>query len=201
VSPLGLAYLSACQTSNRPLCTWQYEAEMSAASPDTSVDARPEDRGAAQRSRTGCLTCRRRKVKCDERPPICGKCQIKRREVTLSPGPWVAAELDFSVFGHHPICQRAIVRGRERRTSSRRRRVGNHLRLCPDLRQHPRHCMAGISSPSQYHPRPLPVSRQDMHPQVPMRFISRPTFFLRTPPPRQACLPGTSLRPSLCRMQ
>lgn len=35
-----------------------------------------------QRSRTGCLTCRRRKVKCDERPPTCGKCQIKKREVS-----------------------------------------------------------------------------------------------------------------------
>ncbi|GFZ52282.1 hypothetical protein JCM24511_10055 [Saitozyma sp. JCM 24511] len=38
-----------------------------------------------QRSRTGCLTCRRRKVKCDERPPTCGKCQIKKRECIWPP--------------------------------------------------------------------------------------------------------------------
>jgi hypothetical protein len=34
-----------------------------------------------QRSTAGCLTCRRRKVKCDERRPVCAKCTIKHRTV------------------------------------------------------------------------------------------------------------------------
>ncbi|KAH9204654.1 hypothetical protein DL95DRAFT_280686, partial [Leptodontidium sp. 2 PMI_412] len=32
----------------------------------------------------GCLTCRKRKVKCDEAKPICGRCQRLRRECTWS---------------------------------------------------------------------------------------------------------------------
>ncbi|WWC92938.1 uncharacterized protein L201_007901 [Kwoniella dendrophila CBS 6074] len=34
----------------------------------------------SQRSRDGCLTCRQRKVKCNEVRPICDKCRIKSRE-------------------------------------------------------------------------------------------------------------------------
>ncbi|WRT69560.1 uncharacterized protein IL334_006548 [Kwoniella shivajii] len=34
----------------------------------------------SQRSRDGCLTCRTRKVKCNEVRPICDKCRIKARE-------------------------------------------------------------------------------------------------------------------------
>ncbi|WVQ66371.1 uncharacterized protein L199_004551 [Kwoniella botswanensis] len=34
----------------------------------------------SQRSRDGCLTCRSRKVKCNEERPICDKCRIKSRE-------------------------------------------------------------------------------------------------------------------------
>ncbi|KAH7402973.1 fungal-specific transcription factor domain-containing protein [Cadophora sp. MPI-SDFR-AT-0126] len=34
------------------------------------------------RSRTGCLTCRKHKVKCDEGKPICGKCQKLQRACT-----------------------------------------------------------------------------------------------------------------------
>jgi hypothetical protein len=36
------------------------------------------------RTRTGCLTCRKRKVKCDEAKPICGRCQRLQRECTWS---------------------------------------------------------------------------------------------------------------------
>ncbi|EXJ81462.1 hypothetical protein A1O3_07754 [Capronia epimyces CBS 606.96] len=32
------------------------------------------------RRRTGCLTCRKRKIKCDERRPLCRNCQISNRE-------------------------------------------------------------------------------------------------------------------------
>lgn len=42
--------------------------------------AAPEPGG--QRSRSGCFTCRRRKVKCDESRPICEKCQIGHRDVS-----------------------------------------------------------------------------------------------------------------------
>lgn len=36
------------------------------------------------RTRTGCLTCRKRKVKCDEAKPICARCQRLQRECTWS---------------------------------------------------------------------------------------------------------------------
>ncbi|TVY30028.1 Transcriptional regulatory protein [Lachnellula hyalina] len=36
------------------------------------------------RTRTGCLTCRKRKVKCDESKPICSRCQRLQRECTWS---------------------------------------------------------------------------------------------------------------------
>ncbi|CAI6335857.1 unnamed protein product [Periconia digitata] len=38
------------------------------------------------RSRTGCLTCRQRKLKCDEKKPICGKCCKASRECVPSSG-------------------------------------------------------------------------------------------------------------------
>ncbi|TVY91676.1 Agroclavine dehydrogenase [Lachnellula willkommii] len=36
------------------------------------------------RTRTGCLTCRKRKVKCDEAKPVCSRCQRLQRECTWS---------------------------------------------------------------------------------------------------------------------
>ncbi|KAF4630573.1 hypothetical protein G7Y89_g7562 [Cudoniella acicularis] len=36
------------------------------------------------RTRTGCLTCRKRKVKCDEGKPICGRCHRLQRECVWS---------------------------------------------------------------------------------------------------------------------
>ncbi|KAI6712771.1 hypothetical protein JHW43_004738 [Diplocarpon mali] len=36
------------------------------------------------RTRTGCLTCRKRKVKCDEMKPICGRCSRLQRECIWS---------------------------------------------------------------------------------------------------------------------
>ncbi|KAF1951690.1 hypothetical protein CC80DRAFT_553061 [Byssothecium circinans] len=38
------------------------------------------------RSRTGCLTCRQRKLKCDEKKPICGQCSKASRECVPSSG-------------------------------------------------------------------------------------------------------------------
>ncbi|KAL1311116.1 hypothetical protein AAFC00_001320 [Neodothiora populina] len=38
------------------------------------------------RSRTGCLTCRNRKLKCDEQKPVCGQCTKANRNCVASPG-------------------------------------------------------------------------------------------------------------------
>ncbi|KAK4693605.1 hypothetical protein P7C71_g3824, partial [Lecanoromycetidae sp. Uapishka_2] len=38
------------------------------------------------RSRTGCLTCRQRKLKCDEQKPICGQCSKANRHCEASTG-------------------------------------------------------------------------------------------------------------------
>ncbi|KAF1964863.1 hypothetical protein BU23DRAFT_546898 [Bimuria novae-zelandiae CBS 107.79] len=38
------------------------------------------------RSRTGCLTCRHRKLKCDEKKPVCGQCCKANRECVPSSG-------------------------------------------------------------------------------------------------------------------
>jgi hypothetical protein len=51
--------------------------------PSNASNSPPEPGG--QRSRSGCFTCRRRKVKCDESRPICEKCQIGQREVCGCP--------------------------------------------------------------------------------------------------------------------
>lgn len=40
----------------------------------------------AMRSRTGCLTCRQRKLKCDEQKPVCGQCTKANRECVAGSG-------------------------------------------------------------------------------------------------------------------
>lgn len=40
----------------------------------------------AKRTRTGCKTCRQRKLKCDEVKPICGQCRKSNRECQPSEG-------------------------------------------------------------------------------------------------------------------
>ena len=50
--------------------------------PERAVAQDTPTRPAPQRSRAGCLTCRRRKVKCDETRPSCEKCGIKKRQVS-----------------------------------------------------------------------------------------------------------------------
>lgn len=57
-------------------------ASAAASSPGPSTSgATPTGTGArpVQRSRNGCYTCRKRKVKCDERTPICIKCEYSGR--------------------------------------------------------------------------------------------------------------------------
>ncbi|RSH82661.1 uncharacterized protein EHS24_007655 [Apiotrichum porosum] len=55
----------------------------SAGDPSSGGDSTAE--AGSQRSRSGCFTCRRRKVKCDESRPVCEKCQIGQRECTWPP--------------------------------------------------------------------------------------------------------------------
>ncbi|KXT04323.1 hypothetical protein AC578_7975 [Pseudocercospora eumusae] len=58
------------------------------ASRDTALihTASQARKSMAPRSRTGCLTCRQRKLKCDEQKPVCGQCIKAQRECVPSSG-------------------------------------------------------------------------------------------------------------------
>jgi hypothetical protein len=62
-------------------------------SPSTSAIQKPT------RSRKGCFSCRRRKVKCDEIPPQCRNCRIGDRQVCHFKDERTTA--DDSVIGRH----------------------------------------------------------------------------------------------------
>lgn len=47
---------------------------------------RPDQSPPKPRTRAGCLTCRSRKVKCDEQRPICQRCQIAHRQCDYGSG-------------------------------------------------------------------------------------------------------------------
>ncbi|KAI1262806.1 hypothetical protein F5Y18DRAFT_396345 [Xylariaceae sp. FL1019] len=65
--------------------------------PDTNAGSAPGDeapkkrirksRSRGLRTKTGCLTCRKRHKKCDEKSPICGPCSISSRECIYADGP------------------------------------------------------------------------------------------------------------------
>ncbi|OCF46066.1 hypothetical protein I317_00155 [Kwoniella heveanensis CBS 569] len=62
-----------------------------AGTPENGSTGAPEGGPASngdkpQRSRDGCLTCRQRKVKCNEERPVCDKCRIKSRECVWPSG-------------------------------------------------------------------------------------------------------------------
>lgn len=40
----------------------------------------PKRKEIKKRTRTGCMTCRKRRIKCDERKPVCGNCIKSKRE-------------------------------------------------------------------------------------------------------------------------
>lgn len=56
-----------------------------AAGPSTSASTPSGSARPVQRSRNGCYTCRKRKVKCDERTPICIKCEYSGRSCEWPP--------------------------------------------------------------------------------------------------------------------
>ncbi|OAA61973.1 Zn(2)-C6 fungal-type DNA-binding domain protein [Niveomyces insectorum RCEF 264] len=57
--------------------------------PEFSPGRRPGKQTIIQRTRTGCYTCRSRRIKCDEQTPACGPCRKARRLCT-----WVAPDDD-----------------------------------------------------------------------------------------------------------
>lgn len=74
----------------------------------SNTEAAIKARLARKRTKTGCLTCRRRRIKCDEGKPICRNCQKSRRQcegynqrVIIKPadfqylGPYGAAAITF----------------------------------------------------------------------------------------------------------
>ncbi|KAF2151968.1 hypothetical protein K461DRAFT_322097 [Myriangium duriaei CBS 260.36] len=48
--------------------------------PHPEPDMRTPKREIKRRTKTGCLTCRRRRIKCDEGQPTCGNCRKSKRE-------------------------------------------------------------------------------------------------------------------------
>lgn len=59
--------------------------------PSSAPDAPPSGAGGSRkrpkytRSKKGCLTCRSKKIKCDERKPLCTRCEHGHREVMFFP--------------------------------------------------------------------------------------------------------------------
>ncbi|PVI05562.1 hypothetical protein DM02DRAFT_516492 [Periconia macrospinosa] len=54
--------------------------------PSTSKPRKPRpSRARGLRTTTGCLTCRKRRVKCDEKKPRCGQCSRSERECVYAP--------------------------------------------------------------------------------------------------------------------
>ena len=89
----------------------------SSALPDAETDDKDVKPTGPQRSTAGCLTCRRRKVKCDERRPVCAKCTIKHREVSQRRhARWTM--LTSSAFG--PILARQVRGVKVMRRNARR---------------------------------------------------------------------------------
>jgi len=66
-----------------------YSAEV----PSSAPDAPPSGSGGSRkrpkytRSKKGCLTCRSKKIKCDERKPLCTRCEHGHREVRFISQP------------------------------------------------------------------------------------------------------------------
>ncbi|KAJ3513382.1 hypothetical protein NMY22_g15053 [Coprinellus aureogranulatus] len=59
---------------------------LSSSSPRGQADLNQRKRPKYTRSKTGCLTCRVKKVKCDESKPVCVRCSHGQRECTWPEG-------------------------------------------------------------------------------------------------------------------
>lgn len=81
-----------------------------------SARQRHGNRLGSKKSRNGCLTCRARRVKCDERRPACRRCQDGSRECNYRRSPSSDDEKDLSpVIGVSPSQLKAL-RDSDRRT-------------------------------------------------------------------------------------
>lgn len=67
----------------------------------SSAEAAIRARLARKRTKTGCLTCRRRRIKCDEGKPICRNCQKSRRQCEGYNQRVVFKPADFQYLGPH----------------------------------------------------------------------------------------------------
>lgn len=108
--------------------------------PDESAHKRVRLEGPIRRSRTGCLTCRARKVKCDETPGECNKCRdmdlacrwAQKKEVRLNDTPEYAPPPLTTRQGTRPgacqSCRSAKTRCTQLRPSCTR--CENHGIIC-----------------------------------------------------------------------
>ncbi|EEP77834.1 predicted protein [Uncinocarpus reesii 1704] len=53
----------------------------------SQIPQRPPEQKRHKRTKSGCFTCRARRVKCDETRPICERCSKGKRECTYPPSP------------------------------------------------------------------------------------------------------------------
>ncbi|KAJ5332368.1 C6 finger domain protein [Penicillium brevicompactum] len=51
-----------------------------ASAPSANPSIRPRNRISHTKSRGGCYTCKRRRIKCDEQKPVCGSCSVRGGE-------------------------------------------------------------------------------------------------------------------------
>jgi len=68
--------------------SWRYIINFNVISVQTNISQVPKARGAGRsgpRRRTGCLTCRARKVRCDEAKPTCSNCDRLRLRCVYKP--------------------------------------------------------------------------------------------------------------------
>ena len=74
------------------------------------------------KSRSGCMTCKRRKVKCDEKSPICGACERRdeeciRRHTTRARSAEAATRRIFQIDLHHSASPSASSRSTSRKAT------------------------------------------------------------------------------------
>lgn len=70
-------------SSTPPIASRRSPPSRSDSDPSIAQAQSSVGRAPGHRSRNGCYTCRRRKVKCDERTPVCIKCEYSDRKAGI----------------------------------------------------------------------------------------------------------------------
>lgn len=83
---------------NQDLRSHQSTAEPSFPMPSSTAVYRPRIRRNFPRSKLGCLTCRSRRKKCDERPGTCRNCEKRKIECSWPP----LKEAEQAVYENQP---------------------------------------------------------------------------------------------------